>query len=88
VQLTAGHLTYRVMGGIIDQFVLLGDTPREVIGQYAQVIGLPHLPPYWALGWHQCRWGYHTLDEVVDVVNNYTYYGIPVSPFAHVTVHN
>jgi alpha-glucosidase (family GH31 glycosyl hydrolase) len=71
-------LTYRVMGGVIDQFVMVGDTPSEAIGQYMQVIGLPHLPPYWALGWHQCRWGYNTLDEVIDVVNNYTYYGIPL----------
>jgi alpha-glucosidase (family GH31 glycosyl hydrolase) len=29
------------------------------------------MPPYWALGFHQCRWGYNNLEEVKEVVANY-----------------
>lgn len=29
-----------------------------VIEQYVQSIGLPQVPPTWAFGYHQCRWGY------------------------------
>jgi len=24
-------------------------------------IGKIHIPPFWSLGWHQCRWGYQNL---------------------------
>lgn len=30
----------------------------HVIEQYVQSIGLPQVPPNWAFGYHQCRWGY------------------------------
>jgi alpha-glucosidase len=29
-----------------------------LIEQYVQSIGLPQIPPTWAFGYHQCRWGY------------------------------
>lgn len=30
----------------------------SAIEQYVQSIGLPQVPPTWAFGYHQCRWGY------------------------------
>jgi alpha-glucosidase (family GH31 glycosyl hydrolase) len=50
--------------GVLDFYFFLGPTPLDVISQYQNAIGLPHMPPYWALGWHQCRWGYHTIQTV------------------------
>ena len=29
------------------------------------------MPPYWALGFHQCRWGYKDLQEVKEVVSKF-----------------
>ena len=46
--------------------------PDEVIHSYHEVIGRPAMPPYWALGFHQCRWGYRNLQAVKDVVGNFT----------------
>lgn len=35
-------------------------------------------PPYWALGWHQCRYGYNTLQDVKTVVAMYAQNQIPL----------
>jgi alpha-glucosidase (family GH31 glycosyl hydrolase) len=64
--------------GVLDFYFFLGPTPLDVISQYQSFIGLPHMPPYWALGWHQCRYGYKNLAEVEQVVANYSAADIPL----------
>jgi alpha-glucosidase len=55
--LRADSLTYRTIGGSFDLYFLSGPTPKEVISQYQSgIVGTPGLQPYWALGFHQCRW--------------------------------
>lgn len=34
---------------------------------FFQAIGRPPMPPYWALGFHICRWGYGDLTEMKRV---------------------
>ena len=46
--------------------------PDEIIHSYQEVIGRPAMPPYWALGFHQCRQGYKNLEEVREVVGNFS----------------
>jgi hypothetical protein len=60
-------VTYNVIGGDIELYVFSGPTPLSVVEQYAAVIGLPYLQPYWALGFHQCRYGYPSLDYIEQV---------------------
>lgn len=57
-------LTYRTLGGILDLFFFAGPRPEDVIRQYQTVIGNPYMPPYWALGFQLCRYGYNTLDNM------------------------
>lgn len=54
-------LTYRTIGGIFDLFFFAGPRPEDVIRQYQTVIRTPYMPPYWALGFQLCRYGYNTL---------------------------
>jgi lysosomal alpha-glucosidase len=70
-------LTYRTIGGVFDFYIFLGPTPDEVIQQYTSIIGRPFFPPYWALGFHLCRWGYDSLNNTAAVVENMRKYGIP-----------
>jgi alpha-glucosidase (family GH31 glycosyl hydrolase) len=36
-----------------DVFLTIGDTPAELMQQWAEISGYPHLPPMWALGYQQ-----------------------------------
>ncbi|XP_033018828.1 maltase-glucoamylase, intestinal-like [Lacerta agilis] len=70
-------LTFRTIGGVLDFYVFLGPTPENVIQQYTEAIGRPHLPPYWSLGYQLSRWGYPDIGAVEQVVKRMTQYGIP-----------
>uniref|UniRef100_A0A803YHI9 Glucosidase alpha, acid n=1 Tax=Meleagris gallopavo TaxID=9103 RepID=A0A803YHI9_MELGA len=56
-------LTWRTTGGILDFYVFLGPTPR-------MWCGFPFMPPYWALGFHLCRWGYSSTATTRQAVAN------------------
>ncbi|CAF3630946.1 unnamed protein product [Adineta steineri] len=57
-------LTYRTIGGILDVLFFAGPRPEDVIRQYQEVIGKPYMPPYWALGFQLCRYGYNSLENM------------------------
>lgn len=73
-----GVLTYQTIGGIVDVWFMLGPSPHDVIQQYLEIVGNPHLPPYWELGFHQCRWGYESIEETASVAFNYQKFEIPL----------
>ncbi|XP_053392914.1 lysosomal alpha-glucosidase-like isoform X2 [Mercenaria mercenaria] len=64
----APALTYRTTGGVLDFFVFTGPTPDNVVQQYTELIGRPFMPPYWALGFHLCRWKYGGIDGMKKVI--------------------
>ena len=57
--------------GVLDFYFFLGPKTDDGLAQYFEVIGRPAMPPYWALGFHQCRYGYKNLSEVKNVVDTY-----------------
>uniref|UniRef100_A0A8C5TYL5 alpha-glucosidase n=1 Tax=Malurus cyaneus samueli TaxID=2593467 RepID=A0A8C5TYL5_9PASS len=73
----APAVTYRTIGGILDFYIFLGDSPEQVVQEYLQLVGLPALPSYWSLGFQLSRYGYSSLDEVKEVVERNRDIGLP-----------
>lgn len=42
-----------------------------------QAVGTPVMPPYWALGFQLCRWGYRDLNHLKEAVGRMRQYDIP-----------
>jgi alpha-glucosidase (family GH31 glycosyl hydrolase) len=78
VVLGTDRITYKVMGGILDFYVFLGPSVEEVVQQYQSIIGKPKPPPFWGVGYHQCRWGYKTLAELEQVYSEFQSHHLPL----------
>jgi alpha-glucosidase len=72
------YLEYNTLGGVLDFYFVAGPSPHEVARQYAEVVGLPAMQPYWGLGYHNCRYGYQDAFAVAEAVYNYSQAGIPL----------
>jgi alpha-glucosidase (family GH31 glycosyl hydrolase) len=49
-----------------DIFIVLADTPAEMMREWAELTGYPHMPPLWALGYQQ---SHRTLADRSSVLN-------------------
>ncbi|CAH0694338.1 unnamed protein product [Spodoptera exigua] len=70
-------ITYRTTGGILNFFVFLGPSPKDVVAQYTELVGRPFMPPYWSLGFHLCRFNYNTVNATRSVWKANRNAGIP-----------
>lgn len=70
-------LTFRTIGGVLDFFLFLGPSADDVIRQKTELMGFTPLPPYWALGFHLCRYGYKDDKEITTVYERNTKTGLP-----------
>lgn len=63
--------------GLLDVFVFLGPTPKDVVGAFTGLTGYTQLPQQFAIGHHQCRWNYVTDEDVKDVDRKFDKFNIP-----------
>ncbi|KAM6168214.1 putative maltase-glucoamylase 2 [Erethizon dorsatum] len=73
----APAITYRTIGGILDFYVFLGNTPEQVVQEYLELVGRPFLPSYWSLGFQLSRRNYGGITGLKEVVNRNREAGIP-----------
>ncbi len=62
----------------IDYWLVVGDTPAELVHAYANVTGTVPVMPEYGLGFWQCKLRYQTQDELLDVARKYYEMGIPL----------
>lgn len=72
-----GLTTIWADGGEFDYYFFLGPALTTVATDYAQLTGLPELPPLWAMGFHQCRWSYYPEARVRELAANFREKKIP-----------
>eukprot|EP00038_Savillea_parva_P017834 m.21687 g.21687 ORF g.21687 m.21687 type:complete len:916 (+) comp3915_c1_seq1:17-2764(+) len=63
--------------GIIDVFIMLGPSAKDVFRQYTALTGRPDLPPLFSLAYHQCRWNYNDETDVKTVSDKLDAHNIP-----------
>ncbi|XP_005931267.1 maltase-glucoamylase, intestinal [Haplochromis burtoni] len=73
----APAVTYRTIGGLLDFYIVFGDTPEQVVQEFLELTGRPVMPPYWSLGFQLSRWNYTNLDIVKETVERNRAVGLP-----------
>jgi len=51
---------------------------KDIVKQFRQLIGKSYVPPFWAFGYGQSRWGYKNEADIREVANHYREAGIPI----------
>ncbi|MCF7980164.1 MAG: glycoside hydrolase family 31 protein, partial [Chromatiaceae bacterium] len=66
------------LGDELDYYLFAGSTRAAVVEQLTRLTGRPALPPLWALGYHQSRWGYRSDAEIRAIANAFRSRRIPI----------
>jgi len=59
-------------------WILYGPTLPELTCKLQKLVGVTPLPPIWALGYHQSRWGYGSGADLLRLDREFTRHEIPV----------
>ena len=62
----------------LSYYLIMGDNPGEITSSYADLTGHQPLPPLWAFGFIQSRFGYQTEAETRDIVGKTLDAGVPL----------
>lgn len=62
----------------LDYWVVVGDTPAEIIQSYTAVTGRPPMMPEYGLGFWQCKLRYQNQEELLQVAREYRQRQLPI----------
>ena len=62
----------------MDVYFIDGKDLKDIVHQFRHMIGRSYIPPKWAFGFGQSRWGYKSEDDVREVERRYRELGIPL----------
>ena len=67
----ADRLTFQAEGGELRFYLMVGSDAPAVLQHYTALTGRTPLPPLWALGFHQSRWGYNTEADFREIADEF-----------------
>lgn len=68
---------FSAAGGEMDYYFFGKNSMAGIIEDYTWLTGRMPLPPLWALGYQQCRWGYYPESEVMGLAKKFREKQIP-----------
>lgn len=57
-------------------YLINGKSPLDIVRSFRTLVGKSYVPPMWAFGYGQSRWGYKTADDIREVARRYKELGI------------
>jgi alpha-glucosidase len=71
-------VTFSAEGGEMNYYFFGGPSIKKILGRYADLTGHLPMPPKWALGNQQSRWGYYPDTVAEEVVRRYRAEDLPL----------
>lgn len=72
------NFTIKIFGKDFLVYVIEGDSLKDIVTNFLKIIGKSYIPPKWAFGYFQSRWGYRNKSEVKQVCENFRRLDIPL----------
>ena len=71
------RLEITIAGGDFELYLIRGESPAGISAAFRRLIGRPYLPPRWAFGYQQSRWGYDDAATVEELGRRFREEEIP-----------
>lgn len=71
-------LSIRSVSKSADIYRITAETAEEVIRAFRSITGESYIPPKWAFGFGQSRWGYKTEEDIRQVYTRYKEASVPI----------
>ncbi|MBV9389671.1 MAG: glycoside hydrolase family 31 protein [Chroococcidiopsidaceae cyanobacterium CP_BM_ER_R8_30] len=72
--------TAEFAGGSLRYYIMAGEPP-QLLERYTELTGRSPLPPRWALGYHQSRWGFRNEATIRRELKTFQTHNLPLSAF-------
>lgn len=59
-------------------YIITGENEKDIVKQFRGIIGRSYIPPLWAFGYGQSRWGYKNEADIREVAAKYKAASIPL----------
>lgn len=59
-------------------YIITGESEKDIVKQFRKMVGRSYIPPFWAFGYGQSRWGYKTEEDIRTVAKQYQDAGVPL----------
>jgi len=70
-------ITFKSLGNGFVQYIITGNSVKEIVEEYIKLTGKNIAFPLWAFGYQQSRWSYFNEDEVLDIAKKFREKKIP-----------
>ncbi len=74
----SNDLTITLSDWNFDLYMISGESLKDIVKQFRQLIGRSYIAPLWGLGHGQSRWGYVCADDIREVVKKYKELELPL----------